>query len=515
MLKTQVDKKHFNNKRIIKRSYSDPCFSGSRSKQNKFSEEGIQKECINIENTFLYKIPHDRLQNFYKYQFYNYSLQAKKTEWDTIMIIPEYNAIINIEVKLGPKDCGDKLELLKDSSEQTKKHFAFMQKIFGGMLSKDWMFVRAACVPYLEIAKDSKRPCINCQQFILQDVIYDVKPWLKQLIKYKLTNYHNDDQTEYEDLVAELLFHISIKESSRFEKLIVDPLIISKETEKALTGKVIGISGESYIPVHMLTDEHLTLKEKTEGESSTTKTMLTGEQQTLTEKTAEQSGKSSPPKTMLTNEQQALTGKIAGQSDDSFITENVLSDEDIRKADATPGGSDVPVYMLNNEQLQAVNSPAKFLIIDGDYGTGKTYILKDRAKKCAADNHENQIFYLDFTTLPYSRAHNPNISPSLSSVMEKIAQADFDTFSNIRVVTIRDLFSIEDLESLITVNEIEEALNSFLRYNHCDHLFIDEMISTELTYPTSIKTICLTLKVIYKGKLAQMYLSINFFSLGS
>ena len=50
--------------------------------------------------------------------------------------------------------------------------------------------------------------------------------------------------------------------------------------------------------------------------------------------------------------------------------------------------------MLNSEQLQVVHSPAEFLIIDGDYGTGKTYILKERAKKCATNNHENQIFLL-------------------------------------------------------------------------------------------------------------------------
>ncbi len=80
-------------KRTIKRSNSDPCSTDSRSKQNQFSKEVIRKERINIENTFLYKIPHDKLRNFYKYQSYNCSLQNEKTEWDTLMIIPEFNAI--------------------------------------------------------------------------------------------------------------------------------------------------------------------------------------------------------------------------------------------------------------------------------------------------------------------------------------------------------------------------------------------------------------------------------------
>ena len=91
--------------------------------------------------------------------------------------------------------------------------------------------------------------------------------------------------------------------------------------------------------------------------------------------------------------------------------------------------------------------------------------------------------------------------------MEKIAKADFDSMSNIRVVTIRELLpNLEDSLINIRVHEIDKALNSFLRDNNCDHLFIDEMLSTELTYPTSIKTICVTMKVV-DGNLAQMYLS--------
>ncbi len=219
------------------------------------------------------------------------------------------------------------------------------------MLPKTWVFVIAACVPYLLITKDSKKPCDNCQQFILQEKdILDVEPWLKELIEIK---FQNDDHTVYENLVPELLYHISIKESCRFDKLILDPLTTSRETEKSLTGKVIGISGESFIPVNMLPDEHLALIEKTAG----------------------QSGESSSSKTMLTDEQQALTDKTAEQSGNSLIAEKVSSDKHLvltGKADATSVGSDVSVYILNNEQVQAVHSTADFLIIDGDYGTGKT-----------------------------------------------------------------------------------------------------------------------------------------------
>ena len=376
MLKSQVDRKRFNKESkqqaiVIEINQSDfqnintnssnqdQCSSSPSLKRKKLSKE---KNCnakeyhYKIESTFLYKIPDDKLRNFYKYQFYNFSLQEKKTEWDTIMIVPEYKAIINIEVKRGCNDSSDKLKLLKDASDQTKQHFSFIQKLFGSMLSKDWVFVRAACVSYLKIDEETTIPCVNCQQFILQDVV-EVTP------EYKLVPSDSYDQAVYENLVAELIYHISIKESSRFNQLISDPLTISKEVEKALTGKSDGISIDS----------------------------------------------------------------------------------------------NVPVYMLNNEQLQAVHSPAKFLIIDGDYGTGKTYVLKERAKKCAKDNSEDQLFYIDLTTL--SHRYNENFARAESSVMNNIAVVDFDSYPNIKVITTKDLGISEDPEQTDIIN----AFNSFFK----------------------------------------------------
>ncbi len=147
MLKTHVSKRYFNNdsnqddkeaendkydfqNRTTEHTNKDQCSSSSRAKRKQLSNEIFEKdnkkEYLNrIKTTFLFKIPNNKLRNFYKYQFYNFSLQEIKTEWDTLMIIPKYNAIINIEVKLGPKDCGDKLELLTNASEQTQKHFFF------------------------------------------------------------------------------------------------------------------------------------------------------------------------------------------------------------------------------------------------------------------------------------------------------------------------------------------------------------------------------------------------------
>ena len=67
--------------------------------------------------------------------------------------------------------------------------------------------------------------------------------------------------------------------------------------------------------------------------------------------------------------------------------------------------------------------------------------------------------------------------------MEIIAESDFNNFSNIRVVTARILSSekFENCRKLLV-----KAINNFLRDNHCDYLFIDEMIPlpAELTGPS-------------------------------
>ena len=87
MYKSQVDSKRFkiNSKqkeqagdnsqnRITEHSNTDQCSSSSKSKgkgmNNQTCQTGNIKEYHNrIENTFLFKIPDDRLTNFYKYEF--------------------------------------------------------------------------------------------------------------------------------------------------------------------------------------------------------------------------------------------------------------------------------------------------------------------------------------------------------------------------------------------------------------------------------------------------------------
>ena len=99
----------------------------------------------------LKEIPYENLENFYKYQHYNMSLQQFKEEWDILVIFPDSRSVINIEVKLGPKEDGNKLNLLKEASKQTNNHFLYFQKLFSSKLNDNWNFIKAACVHYLEV----------------------------------------------------------------------------------------------------------------------------------------------------------------------------------------------------------------------------------------------------------------------------------------------------------------------------------------------------------------------------
>ena len=403
----------------------------------------------NIEDTFLYNISDDKLKSYYRYQHYIFTLQEMKTEWDTLIIYPECRAIINIEVKLGPRDGGNKIQLLKDASIQTKKHLDFMQKVFGNVLSKDWVFVKAACVPYLKIEKKNNQPCANCRQYILSESdISDITPWCHKLIKEKLATSRVDYQEEYGNLVAELIYSISIKESSILNKAMLDPLDLSRETEIALTGEIRGISGEI----------------------------------------------------------------------------------------------NAPKYMLSKEQLNAKHSNESFLILGGDYGTGKTYVLKERLKTCAEMKQNSNILYIDLTGLTKLQIFTKNISimeeiaksefesydnvkmvqpieinvfkqnsnifyidqPGVTklqiftkniSIMEEIAKSEFESYDNVKVVTVSDLLPDATNEQNLE-EHISNKIYSYLVSNPCDHLFIDEMILTgDLIFPDTIETKCLTLKV--------------------
>ena len=78
--------------------------------------------------------------------------------------------------------------------------------------------------------------------------------------------------------------------------------------------------------------------------------------------------------------------------------------------------------------------------------------------------------------------------------MDEMAKVEFESYPNVRVITIRDLIGISRL-AIKNTEEIMYSINHFLRVNPCDHIFIDEMINGRCEFPGSVKTICMTMKV--------------------
>ena len=387
---------------------NESCHENTESKKN------ITKK---KENNFLMNISDDKLENFYKYQYFNLRFQETKLEWDSIWIIPESKSIVNIEVKLGPKEEGNKYKLLEDASHQTEKHFNFFQKLFRSVLPKGWNFVKAACVPYLDDNINSSDLCVYCDQFIMKEKdLVSLVPWTNMVFNSNAQWKEEEYKLDYENLLAAIIGYASLKETAKLDKLIVSPTDLSKDVEKAITGNDIGITGEN----------------------------------------------------------------------------------------------EAYHYMLNNEQLNAVKHTSTFLIINGDYGTGKTFVLKERARMCALSNNKSNVIFITLTAIqPTYNKEDKYTKTSALTVMDVIATKYFAELSNVKVVNMNDLsFHVknhksevnEEINTNSTGSVIVDVIRNFLKHNPCDHLFIDELPFPKecMTLPkvfSMCETTCITLKV--------------------
>ena len=329
-------------------------------------------------------------------------------EWDSLVIIPESKLIINIEVKSGKG-----FNPLKKAASQGKTHLSIFKKIFGSVLSDGWKFVKAAFIPNLELNED-KQPCEYCIEFILkEDDYFDIKPWIQRLMNSSLKYTEDNYETEYDNLLFEIIGFSSLRQSNDLKKLIVDPHELSKETELKITAQTTAIQGEN--------EENRQILEK------------------------------------VFNTDKESNGKKSKGKD--IQTEYLC-------------------YMLTADQLMAVKDPSSLLIIDGDYGCGKTYVLKERTKQCAEKFPNGKIVYINITD--YSLFNDQKVA-----MLDVIAENNFKNYSNVDVVTTKDLYDhyvkhkyeLGDVNRLFssTGNECSAVLKNFLEKSTYNYIFIDEM----------------------------------------
>ena len=155
-------------------------------------------------------------------------------------------------------------------------------------------------------------------------------------------------------------------------------------------------------------------------------------------------------------------------------------------------------FMLTFAQLQAVHHSGSNIIIMGDYGTGKTFVLKERAKMCSHKNPESKIAYLGLTCndLSFNRTSSGQCN---GSIMNFISKKEFQEFENIEVLTHEELdhHYYKCMAMNTAKASVSEVLKDFFTKN-CDYeyIFIDELEARELSdFFLPNKSYCVTIKV--------------------
>ena len=136
-------------------------------------------------------------------------------------------------------------------------------------------------------------------------------------------------------------------------------------------------------------------------------------------------------------------------------------------------------YMLTPEQMNAIKDTSTILFVDGDFGTGKTYVLKEKAKMYAKANPEERIAFMNLTNINGPPGHIDEYKGF--AIMDLIAINDFEDFHNIEVVTCRTLFEhyqkykSEIPKTNIGYIRIHELVENYLKHNEYEYVLIDEL----------------------------------------
>ena len=172
-------------------------------------------------------------------------------------------------------------------------------------------------------------------------------------------------------------------------------------------------------------------------------------------------------------------------------------------------------YMLTPQQLEALKDTSFNLIIYGDYGTGKTYCLKERCKKTAEKYDNKKIAYIDLAfeddCLLHLSTENPDQGENAAygtknnlTIMDLIAIDDFKKYCNIDVITCKVFHD----HYLMHKNEVIESghmlIKSFLVKNKYEFVFIDEITRKEDFFIENI-SFCATTNIFFDN-----YIWINY-----
>ena len=248
-------------------------------------------------------------------------------------------------------------------------------------------------------------------------------------------SFKEEVSSEYEDLLVGLIGFSSIHRIEKLNELIADPLKFSKETELKMSNQTSSIQWENE------RDRNLILGVDRFGIKRTKR----------------------------------------GNTEDEKILSEYLC------------------YNLTADQRTAVNDPSLLIIIQGEYGCGKTYVLKERAKQFSEKHPESKIAYINIVDFNHK-----------VGMMDMVAENDFMDYTNVDVVLHHHLkdhyFQYEDELKGVDRSfrqggeESSLVLKHFLKKSSTyNHMFVDEMppfkdANSEYELFSMDKTYCIAMK---------------------
>ena len=122
----------------------------------------------------------EEIKEIIAYSVYRIHSQIN-AEWDFLVVLPGFKAIINIEVKKNSEECGDKNRNLRSASEQLEKHSRYFAEKHGYLLDNQWTFLKFAAIK--PNVTNPELVCDHCKQFIITDERHIGEVWKNVKLK--------------------------------------------------------------------------------------------------------------------------------------------------------------------------------------------------------------------------------------------------------------------------------------------------------------------------------------------
>ena len=286
----------------------------------------------------------------------------------------------DIEVKSADHATKNVHQKIKEAANQTKRRNELLGKLHADILLSDWTYVRALALPMLsswETWEKEKSPqlliCRNCRNFILDQArLNDLAGWLNWLMNQRPHNFPVN--TQYSNLLTRIIGFLLISDCeppiSKIHKLHREKRMqqIRKLNDEAVVGK------------------------KTVGEG------VTSEQ---------------PQRDDISIFEEIVFEKKNSAMAMPYQNSNNNVSLDKKKRNEKPShlGSLRTVVLWNKAQVSTLLSGRKKVILDADFGCGKTLLLKSCAlhlqnslrEQCSQYDPFNECADIVFVSLSSAR----------------------------------------------------------------------------------------------------------------